>query len=105
MRVRRASATGCAVLLLCLLVAGHARAADAPPPDAGEWYTHPLSIIGSAAKAVGSAAGSVWASIGGLFGGSDPYEYLPNQVSDDDRRFIAVMDALGLQLGEIKVGG
>jgi hypothetical protein len=108
MQLRRACTTGC-VVLLCLIIAGHARAADAPAPapapDAGDWYTHPLSILGSAARSVGSAADSAWTSIGGLFGGSDPYEYLPSQVSDDDRRFIAVLDALGLQLGEIKVGG
>ncbi len=91
----------CAVLLLTL--SGTARAADAP--SGGPWYAHPWTVLGGAADLVGSATTSIWASISGLFGGSDPYEYLPNQISDDDRRFFATLDALGLQLAEIKVGG
>jgi hypothetical protein len=105
MRLRPVRAACCAVLLLGMASAWNARAADAPAADTGPWYEHPLSIVGGAFRAVGSAADSVWTSIGNLFGGSDPYEYLPSQVSDDDRRFFAVLDAIGLQLGEIKVGG
>jgi hypothetical protein len=100
-----ARAACCAALLLGFVVSTTARAADAPAADTGPWYLHPLSAVGGAAKAVGSAADSVWASITGLFGGSDPYEYLPSQISDDDRRFFAALDAIGLQLSEIKVGG
>lgn len=95
----------CAALLLCLAFAGNARAADAPAQNAGPWYLHPLSIVGGAVQAVGSAAGSVWTGIASLFGGSDPYNYLPGQINDDDRRFFATLEALGLQLSEIKVGG
>jgi hypothetical protein len=102
-----ARAVSCAVLvlLLGLVLSGHARAADAPVTDTGPWYLHPLSVVGGAAKAIGSAADSVWVSISSVFGGGDPYDYLPSQISDDDRRFFATLDALGLQLGEIKVGG
>lgn len=95
-------------LLCCaalLILSGTARAADAPAPNPAPWYTHPWSVLGGAADAVGSAAGSIWAQIGSLFGGGDPYDYLPNQISEDDRRFFATLDALGLQLSEIKVGG
>jgi len=98
-----AHAARCAVLLLCLAIVDQARAADAPTVDA-PWYEHPLSVAGGAAKAVGSAAGSAWSGISGLFSSSDLYDYLPNQISDDDRRFFATLDALGLQLSEIKVG-
>ena len=96
-------AARCAVLLLGLTITGHARAADAPIVDV-PWYEHTLSVAGSAAKAVGSAADSLWSGISGLFSSSDLYDYLPNQISDDDRRFFATLDALGLQLSEIKVG-
>ena len=94
-----------AVLLLGLAISGHARAADLPTADTAPWYVHPLSVVGGAVKAVGSAAGSVWTSVSSVFGGSDPYDYLPNQISDDDRRFFETLDAVGLQLAEIKVGG
>ena len=94
-----------ALLLLCLMMTGNARAADAPVQDSGPWYLHPLSVVGGAFKAVGSAAGSVWGGVTSWFGGSDPYDYLPGQISDDDRRFFATLQAVGLQLSEIKVGG
>jgi len=92
-------------MLLCLAVIGNAQAADMPAQDPGPWYLHPLSVVGGAVKAVGSAAGSAWSGVASWFGGSDPYDYLPSQVSDDDRRFFATLQALGLQLSEIKVGG
>jgi hypothetical protein len=94
-----------ALLLLCLGCIGNARAADAPAQNAAPWYLHPLSVVGGAVQAVGTAAGSVWTGIASFFGGSDPYAYLPGQISDDDRRFFDTLQALGLQLSEIKVGG
>jgi hypothetical protein len=105
MRIRFAHAICCAVLLLGLTISRDACAADASVTDSGQWYLHPLSVVGSAARAVGSAIDSAWTSVGSLFGSSDPYDYLPSRISDDDRRFFAVLDALGLQLSEIKVGG
>jgi hypothetical protein len=90
----------CGAALLALAMPGAARSAE---PAA--WYEQPLAAVSSAAKTVGTAAGSAWAGIAGLFGGSDPYDYMPSQLSEDDRRFFATLDALGLQLAEIKVGG
>ena len=90
----------CGAALLALATPGAARSAE---PAA--WYEQPLAAVSSAAKAVGAAADSAWAGIAGLFGGSDPYDYMPSQLSEDDRRFFATLDALGLQLAEIKVGG
>ena len=93
----------CATALLAgLALSSGAQAAEA---DNAPWYLHPVSAIGVAAKAMGSVAGSAWGSVATLFGGSDPYDYMPSQISDDDRQFIATLDALGLQLSEIKVGG
>jgi hypothetical protein len=101
----RSSVRCAALALLCLATIANARAADAPMPDAAPWYVHPLSLVSGAVKAVGSAAGSAWSSVASLFGGGDPYDYLPGQISDDDRRFFATLQSLGLQLSEIKVGG
>jgi hypothetical protein len=91
--------------VLALSLAGTARAADAPAPEGTPWYQQPLVLVGGAVKAVGNVAGSMWAGVSSLFSGSDPYEYMPSQIAEDDRRFIATLDALGLQLSEIKVGG
>jgi len=92
----------CALLLLCLALSGNARAADA---SSDSWVLRPTEAIGGAVKAVGSAVGSAWASVTSVFAGSDPYEYLPERISDDDKTFFATLEALGLQLSEIKVGG
>jgi hypothetical protein len=64
-----------------------------------------LSVVTGAAKAVGAAASSAWTGVSTLFAGGDPYDYMPSQIGEDDRRFFATLDALGLQLSEIKVGG
>jgi hypothetical protein len=92
----------CIALSLGIAMSGSARAADA---DAAAWYARPLALAGDALKAVGSTAGSVWSGVSGLFGAGDPYDYMPSQIGEDDRRFFATLDALGLQLAEIKVGG
>jgi hypothetical protein len=93
-----------AVVLSAFALPNIARAAEMPPGTAS-WYESPLSMMDVAAKAAGSAAGSAWAGVSGLFSGSEPYDYMPSQLNEDDRRFFATLDALGLQLSEIKVGG
>jgi hypothetical protein len=93
-----------AVLLLAFAVPRVSHAAEMPA-GATPWYESPLAMMYGAAKATGSAAGSAWASVSGLFGGSEPYDYMPSQLSEDDRRFFATLDALGLQLSAISVGG
>lgn len=87
----------CCVLLAGVLIAIPMETKAAPPADV-PWYEQALD-------AVGGALGAAWAGIGSLFASSDPYDYLPSQISDEDRRFIATMDAAGLQLAEIKVSG
>jgi len=99
---RIARAPLCALLLLYLALSGNARAADA---SSNSWLLQPAEAVGSAVKAVGSAVGSAWASVASVFTGSDPYDYLPDRISEDDRTFFGTLEALGLQLSEIKVGG
>ena len=94
----------CAVVLSVFALPNIARASEMPS-GAAPWYESPLAIMYGAAKATGFAAGSAWAEVSGLFSGSAPYNYMPNQLSEDDRQFFATLDALGLQLSEIKVGG
>jgi hypothetical protein len=80
-------------LALCLFAAPAARAADA------------TAMVGGAVSAIGSTMGSLWSSVTSLFVGGNPYDYLPGQISDDDKRFFAALNAVGLELSEIKVGG
>lgn len=95
----------CRATLLCgLALSSGAQAADTPA-DSSAWYLRPLSVVTGAVKVVGSAAGSVWTGVSTLIAGGDPFDYMPSQIGEDDRRLFAVLDAAGLQLGEIKVGG
>lgn len=96
----------CAALLSLLAGSGGALAAEkatqVPDPM---WYMHPTEIVGSAAGAVGSAVGSVWSGMSRMVWAGDPYDYLPGQISDDDRLFFATLEELGLRLSTINVGG
>ena len=94
------SSARCGLLLLGLTVSGAATAAEATS-DATPWYMQPVAAMAGAVKAVGS----VWTGFTTMLMGGDPHQYLPSQISEDDRRFFATLDALGLQLSEIKVGG
>lgn len=88
----------CCMLLVGVLSLGSVNAQSAPAAVEAPWYDQVLDVVGA-------ALGSVWAGIGGLFVSSDPYDHLPSQISEDDRRFIATLDAAGLTLAEIKVSG
>ena len=96
----RASHWTSLALLLCLAVPGGARAAE--PGDS--WVVRSEGAVIFAAKAIGGTIGSAWNGIASAFWGSEPSDYLPGQISDDDRRFFANLEAVGLQLAEVKVG-
>lgn len=91
---RAARRASCAAAFLCVLaLPGGAQAAD------------PTEYIGAAVSAVGSAVGAVWSGVSNMIWGSAPYEYLPGQIDEDDQRFFAALEALGLRLSTITVGG
>ena len=106
-------------LLVCAVLAAApvaARAADSAAPvpgssaaaantDGGSWLLRPVWAIGGAVKSIGSGAASVWGAVAGLTTPFRPSEALPDQIGDDDRRFFAVLNGVGLELGEIKVEG
>jgi len=98
--------------LLCIGAAGlptPTRAAAATPaaPESAEtsWLTQSVTAVGDALKSLGADAASVWSSVTAVVTPSQPFQSLPHMISDDDRRFFAVLDAIGLQLSEIKLGG
>jgi hypothetical protein len=105
-------------VLVCAALAGApaaARAAGSAAPASGSsaaastsassWFLQPVWAIGGAVKSIGSGAASAWGAVAGLATPFRPSEALPDQIGDDDRRFFAVLNSVGLQLGEIRVEG
>jgi len=58
---------------------------------------------GDAAKSVGGAIGGLWNDVTGLVGGGGAASHLPAQISEEDRRFFAILEAIGLRLKEVSV--
>ena len=58
---------------------------------------------GDAAKSVGGAIGGLWNDVTGMVGSGNAASHLPAQISDEDRRFFAILDAIGLRLKEVSV--
>jgi hypothetical protein len=82
-----------ALLLALLLIAP---AVSAAGDEAG--------FINRSASAVADTARSLGAAIASTVGSLTQSDQLPPQLSDDDRRFFAVLETLGLQLAEVNVG-
>lgn len=93
--------------LLTVPVAVHAAdpATATAPASTTSWLLQPVWAVGGVLKSVGSGAASAWSTVAGLAIPITPTEALPDQISGDDRRFFAVLDGVGLNLSEIKVGG
>lgn len=58
---------------------------------------------GDAAKAVGSAIGSLWNDMTGKIAPGSPTDYLPGQINEEDKRFFAILETIGLRLREVTV--
>jgi hypothetical protein len=61
-------------------------------------------VAASAWEAAKAATGGLWTAVGSLFGMPDPFEYLPEQMPNRDRRFLALMEAAGYRLAAIDTG-
>ena len=88
-------------LLLCLAAPVGAHAQE----SSDSWIVRSEGSVIYAAKAIGATVGSAWHGITSVFVGGEPSDYLPAQISDDDRRFFANLEAVGLRLAVIDVGG
>jgi predicted transcriptional regulator len=55
------------------------------------------------AKSVGGAIGSLWNDMTGKIAPATPTEYLPAQISEEDKQFFAILEAVGLTLKEVAV--
>jgi len=56
---------------------------------------------GSLWDAARTGTEGLWTAAGSLFAALDPLEYLPEQMPDRDRRFLALMQAAGYRLAAI----
>jgi len=84
--------------------------ADGPAPATPgslepAWLAQSMSVVGGALKSLGSGAASTWSNLTDLVTPSRPSDLLPDRISDNDRQFFAVLDAIGLQVSEVKLGG
>lgn len=89
--------------LLCAALPAHA--ADPAPAAPTSWLSQSVAIADAVYQSTKSGVASAWGAVTGLMTPSQPYEALPDLLSDDDRRFFAVLDAVGLKLSEVKFGG
>lgn len=58
---------------------------------------------GEAAKSVGNALGGLMNDVSGMVGGAGATAHLPAQLSEEDRRFFAILEAIGLRLKDVTV--
>jgi hypothetical protein len=63
------------------------------------------SMADGAWESVRSAAGGAAAAVASLFVAPDPFDYLPDQMPERGRQFLALMDAAGYPLSAIHTGG
>ncbi|GEM_PF-6236243 len=90
--------------LLVLVTTHVAIAADPPPPDPAPWLSDAAKSAGEAARAAGTTLGGWWQEFTNAVMPGGPAGQLPAQISDDDKAFFAILDAIGLKLTDVKVG-
>ncbi len=81
------------LILAALAFPTQARAAD---QDAG-WLDRSMDMARSAGASISGAWRDLTAPV-------LPSDHLPSSLSEDDRRFFAVLEVLGLQLAEVTIG-
>lgn len=93
-----------ALCLLGLLAAAPAQA-QAPATDTQQrdWLSKGAETAGDAAKSVGDTLNSWWNDLSGKVTPSGPTSFLPAQITEDDKQFFAVLDAIGLKLKDVAV--
>ena len=104
-------------MLALLAVVGSAPAASwaqgtqpAPPAQQGttvEGLTKSAEELarsaGDVAKSVGGAIGNLWNDAVGKVAPGAPTDYLPAQISDEDKQFFAILETIGLRLKDVTV--
>ena len=103
--IGRAAVRG-TIALLCIapvLTAEPSRAAE-PSREYPPWFSDPARAATDAARSVGSTLEGWWQGLSGWVTPDGSGSLLSAQVSDDDRRFFAILEAIGLKLTEVSVG-
>jgi hypothetical protein len=79
--------------------------ASAAHAEDASWWSRSAATAGVALHSLDEHAASVWASAAELFSSSPSSAVAPSLIADDDRPFFAVLEAAGLQLGEVRIAG
>lgn len=90
--------------LALLLTAQVAVAADPPVSETPPWLSDAAKSASDAARAAGAAVGGWWQDLTTAVVPGGPAGQLPAQISDEDKTFFAILDAIGLKLTDVKVG-
>jgi len=103
-RFPRAVAAG--MISACLLSTGvGAQTQSDAPPTPSQGYTAEGLVRSAeeAAQSVGKAIGSMLGDVAGMITPGAPTDHLPAQISDEDKQFFAVLEAIGLRLKNVNV--
>jgi|GEM_PF-3636148 len=95
---RYGSRTRFIALTVALLCRGPAAYAGAPADT--PWWSQPAATAGAAFHSLEEHAASAWSTVTDLL--SSP---TPSVLGDDDRPLFAILESVGLRLGEVKIGG
>ncbi len=91
-------------MLVLLLTAQIAMAADPPASDTPPWLSDAAKSASDAARAAGATVGGWWQDLTASVAPGGPAGQLPAQISDEDKTFFAILEAIGLKLTDVKVG-
>jgi hypothetical protein len=80
-------------------------AARAQPATGDGPMSAAAGAAASAWETVSTGASNLWTATTSMFGAPDPFDYLPEQMSGQDRGFLVLMDAAGYRLVGIDTGG
>ena len=82
------------VVMLTSATAGHAAPSEGVDDEAA-------GIAASLWDSAKTGTGGLWTAATSLFATPDPFDYLPEQMPNRDRRFLALMEAAGYRLAAI----
>lgn len=103
-RLRSLLKGGLRSTLTLLLTAQVAFAADPPVSDTPPWLSDAAKSASDAARAAGATVGGWWQDLTTAVTPGGPAGQLPAQISDEDKTFFAILEAIGLKLTDVKVG-
>ena len=88
-----------------VLAAALSFGASAARAEDASWWSRSAATAGVALQSLEEHAASAWSSATELFSSPPSSAVSPGLIADEDRPFFAVLEAAGLQLGEVRIAG